>query len=55
MLYSLKYGQKHKEVKNVKEYECKKCGHKWFPRKKTKPYVCPSCHLYTWDEDKKVK
>ena len=34
---------------NIKKVECKRCGHKWFPRKKI-IYVCPKCHSPKWNE-----
>lgn len=38
------------EVK-INKLKCKKCGHEWTPRKE-KVYVCPKCHLYTWNVGK---
>jgi len=31
--------------------ECKRCGHKWIPRK-AKVRWCPNCTSYKWDEVK---
>jgi len=32
--------------------KCKRCYHKWKPRKKGKPKVCPKCHDYLWYKEK---
>lgn len=38
---------------NVTQYTCEKCGHKWIPRKKGKPKVCPVCKRMDWQEPKR--
>ena len=37
----------------MKNNECKKCGHKWIPRKEN-PEVCPKCKTYSWKEKNSV-
>ena len=37
----------------VKGYLCNNCGHKWTPRKTSKPPLCPKCHSPYWDWPKK--
>lgn len=39
------------QLKVIKLWICKKCGHRWANRKAGKPIVCPKCHKYTWDDD----
>ena len=36
------------EVK-ITKLHCTSCGWEWVPRKE-KVYVCPKCHVYTWDK-----
>jgi Zn finger protein HypA/HybF involved in hydrogenase expression len=36
-------------------YKCERCEHKWIPRKKDYPKVCPKCKSPYWDRAKKVK
>jgi predicted Zn-ribbon and HTH transcriptional regulator len=38
----------------LREYECKRCGHRWVPNKPN-PTVCPKCKSYFWNKPKKVK
>jgi len=39
-------------VENYKRaWDCKKCGHIWVNRKKTKPLLCPKCHTYLWERE----
>ena len=33
----------------LKGYKCERCGHKWIPREKEKPRVCPKCKSPYWD------
>lgn len=35
---------------NIKQLECKKCGHKWNPRK-SEVRECPKCKSVWWDKD----
>ena len=37
----------------VKGYKCERCGHKWVPRGKEEPRVCPKCKSAYWDKPKK--
>ena len=39
----------------VKGYQCERCSHKWLPRKKEKPIICPKCKSAYWDKPKKEK
>lgn len=32
------------------EIKCKKCNHKWMPRKDIKPKACPNCKSYKWSK-----
>ena len=38
----------------IKRLECKRCGHKWIPRKED-VRICPNprCHTVLWDVEKK--
>ena len=38
-----------------KGYRCNKCEHKWIPRLKELPKLCPKCHSPCWDRKKRVK
>lgn len=38
----------------VNQLECKRCGHKWNPRK-TEITICPKCKSPYWNKDKKKK
>jgi Zn finger protein HypA/HybF involved in hydrogenase expression len=33
------------------QYECKRCNHKWIPRKNNKPIECPFCKSRRWDQN----
>ena len=35
-------------LEQITELECKRCGHKWIPRKKEVRY-CPHCQSAYWD------
>ena len=35
----------------AKQLECKRCGHKWFPRK-YEVMLCAKCHSPFWDREK---
>jgi len=39
----------------IKQYECKRCKKKWFPRKPGKPKMCPQCKTLLWNVAKKAK
>lgn len=41
--------------KNVPDVKCKRCEHKWTPRKTTKPTVCPKCNSLYWDRERTRK
>lgn len=32
-----------------REFECKICGHRWYPRTPERPRVCPRCKNARWD------
>jgi hypothetical protein len=34
-------------------YVCERCKHKWFPRRKSKPVICPKCKSPYWDKKRK--
>ncbi|MDD4875865.1 MAG: hypothetical protein PHQ86_01855 [Dehalococcoidales bacterium] len=36
---------------NVKELNCKRCGHKWIPRQ-VEIRICPKCKSPYWDRVK---
>lgn len=38
----------------LKKIECKRCGHKWFPRVLAVKY-CPKCKSPSWDKERKTK
>ena len=31
---------------------CKRCGHKWIPRRDSVPVICPSCKSPYWSRDR---
>jgi hypothetical protein len=33
-------------------FKCKRCGHKWIPRRPQKPKVCPKCKSPYWKKDR---
>lgn len=35
--------------------KCLECGHRWLPRKETRPCQCPACHSTNWDHAKPVR
>jgi len=39
---------------NMKNDECKKCGHKWIVRI-ADPKACPACKQYNWKKELKKK
>jgi len=39
---------------NLPELECKRCGHKWTPRKETVK-ICPNCKSENWDIEKEKR
>jgi hypothetical protein len=49
----------HLKLKTIpKQYntlmkECKRCNHKWLPRKKVQIRICPKCKSPYWDIAKK--
>lgn len=32
---------------------CKRCGHKWFPRAEKLPVACPKCKSPYWNKSRK--
>ena len=38
-------------------WNCLRCGHEWYPRRKDRPRQCPNpkCHSVWWDTPKTVK
>ena len=39
----------------LKGYECERCNHKWIPRSKETPVICPECKSPYWNKPKKHK
>ena len=39
----------------MKQYKCKHCGHKWYPRSPKRPGMCPKCRATNWDKAPQVK
>lgn len=37
----------------VPGFQCERCEHKWQPRGKTRPRVCPNCKSAYWDTPRK--
>ena len=37
----------------VEGFLCERCGHKWIPKKKDYPRVCPRCKSPYWDVPRK--
>jgi len=42
------------KLKSLKTLECKKCGHKWVPRR-LQIKMCPRCKSIKWQKGKNVK
>jgi len=42
------------KIKIKKQLSCKRCGHKWNPRK-IEIRICPKCKSPYWDRDRKNK
>ena len=42
------------EIK-VKGFQCERCKHKWVPRNKERPIICPTCKSPYWDRPRKKK
>jgi Zn finger protein HypA/HybF involved in hydrogenase expression len=38
----------------LNELECKRCHHKWFPRKR-EIIICPKCKSAYWNKERKNK
>lgn len=36
-------------------YKCERCNHKWIPRNKKEPIVCPKYHSLYWNKPKNDK
>ncbi|MBT3324421.1 type II toxin-antitoxin system death-on-curing family toxin [archaeon] len=36
------------------KYICKRCSHRWNPRKKEKPTICPNCKTPYWNKPTKI-
>ena len=39
----------------VKAYKCDRCSHKWIPRNKELPTICPKCKSPYWNKPRKKK
>lgn len=39
----------------MKELECLRCKHTWYPRTPKKPKLCPSCKSKYWNEARDEK
>ena len=39
---------------NIPKLECKRCGHRWWPRKDDVT-ICPNCKSAYWDKVKKLR
>lgn len=39
----------------VEGYQCERCEHKWIPRGKEAPKVCPNCKSPYWDTPRRKK
>ena len=37
----------------VEGFQCERCGHKWIPRGKEEPSVCPNCKSPYWNKPRK--
>lgn len=40
------------EIK-LKGFKCERCSHKWIPRIKKKPIICPKCKSPYWNKPRK--
>ena len=36
-------------------FKCERCGHKWVPRNKEEPAVCPKCKSPYWNKPRRQK
>ncbi|MBS3136506.1 hypothetical protein J4401_06135 [Candidatus Woesearchaeota archaeon] len=39
----------------VDGFQCERCSHKWIPRVKRYPVICPSCKSPYWDKPRRNK
>jgi len=37
----------------MKKLQCLRCLHKWYPRTKNKPVLCPNCKSKYWNKERK--
>jgi len=44
---------KMKEI-TITKLDCKRCGHKWIPKKK-EVRICPKCKSPYWDKERQKK
>ena len=40
-------------MRQLPQFQCKRCEHKWIPRKEGTPLRCPKCGSPYWNRDKK--
>ena len=52
---SYRTGLKRGGREELPSWSCRRCGHKWIPRKADRPVVCPECKSPWWDKPKKEK
>lgn len=39
----------------ILKLQCKRCTHEWFPKRTTKPKVCPKCKSPYWNRERTKK
>jgi len=37
----------------IRGFRCERCKHKWVPRAKEHPTICPTCKSPYWDKPRK--
>lgn len=37
----------------MKQLQCLRCLHKWYPRSPKKPIMCPKCKTLYWETERK--
>lgn len=55
MLYTLSILLQNMAKAQLSGYKCDRCEHKWVPRKKIKPTVCPRCKSAYWNRERQRK
>ena len=53
------YGQEKEMTETtqdtIRQQECLRCGHSWWPRSTERPIICPNCKSPYWDRPRVVQ